>query len=70
MFEPRIIEITELCHAKGAQGLHGRGQSQRDPRHHGPGDLGFDVCHSTCTKTFTTPHGGAPRGGPVGVKAH
>jgi len=55
MFEPRIVEITELCHAKGVQVYMD----------------GADVCHFNLHKTFTTPHGGGgPGAGPVGVKAH
>ncbi|HSE95870.1 MAG TPA: aminomethyl-transferring glycine dehydrogenase subunit GcvPB, partial [Methylomirabilota bacterium] len=71
LFESRILEMTEMCHAKGAQvymdganlnALLGLTRS---------GDLGFDVVHMNLHKTFTTPHGGGgPGAGPVGVKAH
>ncbi len=34
-----------------------------------PGDMGFDVVHFNLHKTMTTPIGGGPGTGPVGVKA-
>jgi glycine dehydrogenase subunit 2 len=71
LFESRILEATEMCHAKGAQvymdganlnALLGLTRS---------GDLGFDVVHLNLHKTFTTPHGGGgPGAGPVAFKAH
>ncbi len=71
MFEPRIIEITELCHAKGAQVYMDGANLNAILGITRPGDLGFDVCHFNLHKTFTTPHGGGgPGAGPVGVKAH
>src|SRR5437899_10473347 len=71
LFETRIAEIIEMCHAKGVQ-------VYMDGAHlnaiHGitrPGDLGFDGCHFNLHKHITTPHGGGgPGAGPVGVKAH
>src|SRR5437660_7937464 len=71
LFETRIAEIIEMCHAKGVQ-VHMDGSNLNAilgiTR---PGDLGFDVCHFNLHKTFTTPHGGGgPGAGPVGVKAH
>jgi glycine dehydrogenase subunit 2 len=71
MFEPRIIEITELCHAKGVQVYMDGANLNAILGITRPGDLGFDVCHFNLHKTFTTPHGGGgPGAGPVGVKAH
>ena len=71
MFEPRIVEITELCHAKGAQVYMDGANLNAILGITRPGDLGFDVCHFNLHKTFTTPHGGGgPGAGPVGVKAH
>jgi glycine dehydrogenase subunit 2 len=70
-FEPRIVEITELCHAKGAQVYMDGANLNAILGITRPGDLGFDVCHFNLHKTFTTPHGGGgPGSGPVGVKAH
>lgn len=70
-FEPRIVEITELCHAKGVQVYMDGANLNAILGLTRPGDLGFDVCHFNLHKTFTTPHGGGgPGAGPVGVKAH
>jgi glycine dehydrogenase subunit 2 len=71
MFEPRVIEIAELCHAKGVQVYMDGANLNAILGITRPGDLGFDVCHFNLHKTFTTPHGGGgPGAGPVGVKAH
>jgi glycine cleavage system P protein (glycine dehydrogenase) subunit 2 len=70
-FEPRILEITEMCHARGAQVYMDGANLNAILGITRPGDLGFDVCHFNLHKTFTTPHGGGgPGAGPVGVKAH
>jgi glycine dehydrogenase subunit 2 len=71
MFEPRIVEIIEMCHAKGVQVYMDGANLNAVLGITRPGDLGFDVCHFNLHKTFTTPHGGGgPGAGPVGVKAH
>src|SRR6266446_5140622 len=71
MFEPRIVEITEICHAKGVQVYMDGANLNAILGITRPGDLGFDVCHFNLHKTFTTPHDGrAPGAGPVGAKAH
>ena len=71
LFETRILEITELCHAKGVQVYMDGANLNAILGITRPGDLGFDVCHFNLHKTFTTPHGGGgPGSGPVGVKAH
>jgi glycine dehydrogenase subunit 2 len=71
MFEPRVVEITELCHASGVQVYMDGANLNAILGIVRPGDLGFDVCHFNLHKTFTTPHGGGgPGAGPVGVKAH
>ena len=70
-FEPRILEITELCHATGVQVYMDGANLNAILGITRPGDLGFDVCHFNLHKTFTTPHGGGgPGAGPVGIKAH
>ena len=70
-FEPRVMEIGELCHARGAQVYMDGANLNAILGITRPGDLGFDVCHFNLHKTFTTPHGGGgPGAGPVGVKAH
>jgi len=71
MFEPRIVQITELCHAKGAQVYMDGANLNAILGVTRRGNRGFDVCHFNLHKTFTTPHGGGgPGAGPVGVKAH
>jgi glycine dehydrogenase subunit 2 len=71
LFETRILEITEMCHAKGVQVYMDGANLNAILGITRPGDLGFDVCHFNLHKTFTTPHGGGgPGAGPVGVKSH
>ncbi|HVQ75570.1 MAG TPA: aminomethyl-transferring glycine dehydrogenase subunit GcvPB [Candidatus Binatia bacterium] len=71
MFESRIHQITDLCHARGVQVYMDGANFNAILGITRPGDLGFDVCHFNLHKTFTTPHGGGgPGAGPVGVKAH
>src|SRR3989442_1166481 len=71
LFETRIIEIIEMCHAKGVQVYMDGANLNAILGITRPGDLGFDACHFNLHKTFTTPHGGGgPGAGPVGVKAH
>jgi glycine dehydrogenase subunit 2 len=70
-FEPRVAEITAMCHARGVQVYMDGANLNAILGITRPGDLGFDVCHFNLHKTFTTPHGGGgPGAGPVGVKAH
>src|SRR6202030_4134395 len=68
-FEPRIAEVAELLHARGAL-LYMDGANMNAlagvPR---PGDMGVDVMHLNLHKTFSTPHGGGgPGAGPVAMK--
>ncbi len=71
MFEPRIMEVTEICHARGVQVYMDGANLNAILGITRPGDLGFDVCHINLHKTFTTPHGGGgPGAGPVGIKGH
>src|SRR5437016_163594 len=71
LFETRIAEIIEMCHAKGVQVYMDGANLNAILGITRPGDLGFDVCHFNLHKTFTTPHGGGgPGAGPVGIKAH
>jgi glycine dehydrogenase subunit 2 len=68
MFEPRIVEITEMCHARGVQVYMDGANFNAILGITRPGDLGFDVCHFNLHKTFTTPHGGGgPGAGPIAV---
>jgi glycine dehydrogenase subunit 2 len=70
LFEPRITEIAELLHRRGAL-LYGDGANMNAMLGRvKPGDLGFDVFHLNLHKTFSTPHGGGgPGAGPIAVKA-
>jgi glycine dehydrogenase subunit 2 len=71
LFEPRIREIADLCHAAGAQVYMDGANLNALLGIVRPGDMGFDLCHFNLHKTFSTPHGGGgPGAGPVGVKAH
>ncbi len=71
LFESKILEITEMCHAKGVQLYMDGANLNALLGITRPGDLGFDVVHMNLHKTFTTPHGGGgPGAGPVGIKAH
>jgi glycine dehydrogenase subunit 2 len=71
LFETRIIEMIEICHARGVQVYMDGANLNAILGITRPGDLGFDVCHFNLHKTFTTPHGGGgPGAGPVGVKSH
>jgi glycine dehydrogenase subunit 2 len=71
LFESRIHQITDLCHAKGVQVYMDGANLNAILGIARPGDLGVDVCHFNLHKTFTTPHGGGgPGAGPVGVKGH
>ncbi|HEU5189074.1 MAG TPA: aminomethyl-transferring glycine dehydrogenase subunit GcvPB [Methylomirabilota bacterium] len=71
LFESKIHQITEMCHAKGVQVYMDGANFNAILGITRPGDLGFDVCHFNLHKTFTTPHGGGgPGAGPAGIKAH
>jgi len=71
LFESRIHQITEMCHARGVQVYMDGANLNAILGITRPGDLGFDVCHFNLHKTFTTPHGGGgPGAGPVGIKEH
>jgi glycine dehydrogenase subunit 2 len=71
LFESRIHQIAERCHAKGVQVYMDGANLNAILGITRPGDLGFDVCHFNLHKTFTTPHGGGgPGSGPVGIKEH
>ena len=71
LFESKVLEITEMCHAKGAQVYMDGANLNALLGITRPGDLGIDVVHMNLHKTFTTPHGGGgPGAGPVGLKAH
>ena len=68
LFEKRIPEIAEMIH--GCGGLLYYDGANFNPMLGvcRPGDMGFDVMHLNLHKTFSTPHGGGPGAGPVGVR--
>src|SRR5216684_8800869 len=51
MFEPRIVEIIEMCHARGVQVYMDGANLNAVLGIARPGDLGFDVCHFNLHKT-------------------
>ena len=68
-FEPRIAEVAELLHARGALLYMDGANMNALAGVARPGDFGVDVMHLNLHKTFSTPHGGGgPGAGPVLVK--
>ena len=71
VFEPNIVPIAEILHARGAQLYMDGANMNALVGITRPGDNGVDVMHLNLHKTFSTPHGGGgPGSGPVAVKAH
>jgi glycine cleavage system P protein (glycine dehydrogenase) subunit 2 len=71
LFEPHILEVTEMAHRAGAQVYMDGANLNALVGLMRPGDLGFDVMHINLHKTFSTPHGGGgPGAGPVAVARH
>jgi glycine dehydrogenase subunit 2 len=69
IFEPRVLEITELVHKAGGLMYYDGANLNALLGECRPGDMGFDVMHINLHKTFSTPHGGGgPGSGPVGVR--
>ena len=69
IFEPRVLEITEMVHKAGALMYYDGANLNALLGECRPGDMGFDVMHINLHKTFSTPHGGGgPGSGPVGVR--
>ena len=69
IFEPRVLEITEMVHKAGALMYYDGANLNALLGECRPGDMGFDVMHINLHKTFSTPHGGCgPGSGPVGVR--
>jgi glycine dehydrogenase subunit 2 len=70
-FEPRIAEVADLLHARGAQLYMDGANMNALAGVAQPGRFGVDVMHLNLHKTFSTPHGGGgPGAGPVLVKKH
>jgi len=69
VFEREIERIVEIVHAAGGLLYYDGANLNALMGKVRPGDMGFDIVHLNCHKTFSTPHGGGgPGGGPVGVK--
>ena len=68
LFEPNIIEITEIIHDNGGLVYADGANLNALLGITKFGELGIDICHSNLHKTFSTPHGGGgPGAGPVMV---
>lgn len=68
LFEPSILEITQIIHDAGGLVYADGANLNALLGMIRLGDLGFDICHSNLHKTFSTPHGGGgPGSGPVMV---
>jgi len=60
-FEPRIVDITEMCHARACRSTWTAPTSTRSSASHGRAISVSDVCHFNLHKTFTTRTAGRPR---------
>ncbi len=68
VFESHILEITKMCHEKGALVYLDGANFNSFVGKVRPADMGADVMHMNLHKTFSTPHGGGgPGAGSVGV---
>lgn len=66
VFERKIIEIAKIVHDAGGLLYYDGANLNAILGYARPGDMGFDVMHLNCHKTFATPHGGGgPGAGPV-----
>jgi len=71
VYEERIMEITSMVHAIGAQVYMDGANMNAQVGLTSPGNIGADVCHLNLHKTFAIPHGGGGPGmGPIGVRSH
>ena len=66
VFERQIATIASLTHQAGGLLYYDGANLNAILGNYRPGDMGFDVMHLNCHKTFATPHGGGgPGAGPV-----
>lgn len=66
VFERQITKIAEIVHRVGGLLYYDGANLNAILGRARPGDMGFDVMHLNCHKTFATPHGGGgPGAGPV-----
>lgn len=70
VFERNILEIAKIVHDAGGLLYYDGANLNAILGYARPGDMGFDVMHLNCHKTFATPHGGGgPGAGPVAAGA-
>lgn len=70
VFERQIETIAQLTHQAGGLLYYDGANLNAVLGNYRPGDMGFDVMHLNCHKTFATPHGGGgPGAGPVACNA-
>ena len=66
VFEKHILTIAKIVHEAGGLLYYDGANLNAILGKVRPGDMGFDVMHLNCHKTFATPHGGGgPGSGPV-----
>jgi glycine dehydrogenase subunit 2 len=66
LFEKDILAIAKIVHEAGGLLYYDGANLNAILGKARPGDMGFDVMHLNCHKTFATPHGGGgPGAGPV-----
>ncbi len=66
LFDRHIAEIAKIVHGAGGLLYYDGANLNAILGRVRPGDMGFDVMHLNCHKTFATPHGGGgPGAGPV-----
>ena len=71
VFEPNIIEVTNLIHDYGGQVYMDGANMNAQVGLTSPSKIGADVCHLNLHKTFAIPHGGGGPGvGPICVAQH
>src|SRR3990167_8348302 len=70
VFERKITKIAEIVHHAGGLLYYDGANLNAILGRARPGDMGFDVMHLNCHKTFATLHGGGgPGAGPVAANA-
>lgn len=70
VFERQIRDIAKIVHEAGGLLYYDGANLNAIMGRARPGDMGFDVMHLNCHKTFATPHGGGgPGAGPVAANA-
>ena len=67
LFEEEVLEIADIMHQNGSLLYYDGANLNAIMGYTNPAIMNFDVCHMNLHKTFSTPHGGGPGAGPVGV---